>query len=71
MKNCRDSAQALQSSILSIVEHYKGNHANCDEKSNCQLPGYSPSKIPLTDQKAIDAYTNALKSTLMYKEASS
>jgi hypothetical protein len=49
----------------------QGNHLKCHQESPCQLPGYTPSKIQLTDVNAINAYTKMLQSTLIYKEASS
>jgi hypothetical protein len=71
MKNCAKSPDKLRASIMNIVDHYKGCHANCDIQSPCQRPGYRPSKIQLTDPTTIAAYTTMLQSTLIYKEAPS
>jgi hypothetical protein len=71
MKNCSNSGDTLRSSIMNIVEHYKGSHVNCDNGSSCRHPGYRPTKGQLTDPSVIDAYMKMLQSTLIYREASS
>ena len=49
----------------------QGDHSECHKESSCKRAGYSPGKIRLTTPAAVEAYTNALKDTLIYKYAES
>jgi hypothetical protein len=50
---------------------FQGNHTDCHESSPCRRQNYSPSKVTLREQAAIDAYEKALKQTQIYRYAES
>lgn len=70
MKNCDGNEENLKTSILNIVEHYKGNHKNCHETSRCKTDrNYESSKIIITDPKAEKLLTTVLTNIQIYKTA--
>ncbi|XP_078689086.1 uncharacterized protein LOC144920642 [Branchiostoma floridae x Branchiostoma belcheri] len=55
MAGCGGSEQALQQSLLNIVDHYKNQHDNCNAASRCRTdPNYRPRKLILQDQRAVE-----------------
>lgn len=69
MKNCGDSPSKLQELILNIPCHYQGQHSKCPATSPCHTPAYTPSKIKLDNDKAIESLCQQLKSTYIYRSA--
>lgn len=70
MKHCDGDATKLQKSVLNIVEHYKGNHENCNQESRCRTQmDYIPTKTVVKSPAAATALTKAIMSTSIYKNA--
>ena len=62
----------LETSLLNICEHYKGNHAMCRSTSRCKtVANYIPTKTVINNKKAEDALKAFVTSTNIYKQAES
>lgn len=70
MKNCKNDPNLLRSNILSVVDHYQGNHGNCMPTSRCKTdPNYESSKYIIKDEKAVCLLTKYIKSLPVFKDA--
>lgn len=69
MLNCNGCPATLRKHIENIPNHYQGDHSNCCPTSMCTMPGYTPSKVPLTKQKAVEELSRNLKATYVYRYA--
>ena len=49
--------------------HTQGQHSKCPSTSPCHTPAYTPSKIKLDNEKAIESLRQQLKSTYIYRSA--
>ena len=49
--------------------HTQGQHSKCPSISPCHTPAYTPSKIKLDNEKAIESLRQQLKSTYIYRSA--
>ena len=49
--------------------HTQGQHSKCPSTSPCHTPAYTPSKIKLDNEKAIESLHQQLKSTYIYRSA--
>ena len=47
----------------------QGQHSKCPSISPCHTPAYTPSKIKLDNEKAIESLRQQLKSTYIYRSA--
>ncbi|CAH1238875.1 Hypp5655 [Branchiostoma lanceolatum] len=71
MARCGGSEQVLRESLLNIVDHYRNQHQNCHEGSRCRRDqNYLPTKLILTDQRAVDLLRTFITSQDVYKHAS-
>ncbi|KAJ7386060.1 Orexin receptor type 2 [Desmophyllum pertusum] len=68
MKNCT-SPDNLRRRLLTILDHYQGNHTNCDPDSKCKNPGYRCSKVKLNNPRAIAALHKFILDSKVYKLA--
>ena len=72
LSGSRSSLWSLLSVSLCIHEHDIQNyHSHCYQDSPCRQPGFSPSKVLLTDPRAISVYEKALQDTMIYRHAES
>nr|XP_058955431.1 uncharacterized protein LOC131782709 [Pocillopora verrucosa] len=70
MKNCGGDAEKLRSQLRNIVEHYKGNHRECNQESRCRTQeDYVPTKRLIKNPNAAQALLKAIMSTSIYKHA--
>ncbi len=70
MKHCEGDAQKLEDNILTIVDHYKGNHTNCFPMARCRTDvNYIPTKVPITSPAAESALRQYLKGMPAYKKS--
>lgn len=70
MKNCGGDAEKLRSQLRNIVEHYKGNHRECNQESRCRTQeDYVPTKRLIKNPNAVQALLKAIMSTSIYKHA--
>ncbi|KAJ7308512.1 Orexin receptor type 2 [Desmophyllum pertusum] len=68
MKNCT-SPDNLRRRLLTILDHYQGNHTNCDPDSKCKNPGYRCSKVKLNNPRGIAALHKFILDSKVYKLA--
>ncbi len=69
MKTCNGDQQLLQQKMDYIVEHYKGNHNECNLTSLCSIDNpYIPMII---DDEAERILVSYIRSLTIYKEARS
>ncbi|XP_070567203.1 uncharacterized protein [Ptychodera flava] len=64
-----EAVQLLRRNLLNIVDHYRGNHAQCHEQSRCSMPGYEPSHRLLESPVAINLLTDFIMNNTIYKQA--
>jgi len=70
IQHCGGNMDTLQSSLLNISQHYQNSHEKCYAESRCkQDQNYEPSKIVLTDPKAVELLTETVKTSSLYKNA--
>ncbi|XP_019633189.1 PREDICTED: uncharacterized protein LOC109476627 [Branchiostoma belcheri] len=70
MARCGGDEQVLRDMLLNIVQHYQNRHDNCHPESRCRAdPNYRPTKLLLTEQRAVELLTNFVRSQDIYKSA--
>ena len=55
---------------LQLLRHsfiLQGHHAGCHPTAPCHVPRYSPSKVKLTNQRAVEQLVKHLKATYIYQ----
>lgn len=69
MKNCDGSPDQLQQSLDNIVHHYQHQHDKCDATSRCKHQlGYVPSRLIITEPKAVELLQKCIHSLQIYKQ---
>lgn len=53
--------------MLTIVDHYQGNHGRCDPESKCRKPGYQCNTTKLTNARAVAALHKFILESKVYK----
>jgi hypothetical protein len=67
-KASNGDADSMRQRLDTIVPHYKNQHSNCPAESRCKVDEkYEPTKKVITDPKAEKLLTDALHSTILYK----
>lgn len=71
VNNCHQDVQQLRDGLLNVVNHYKGDHMNCNLSSRCRMdPRYESSKKTISEPDAERLLRSAICKSVLYKSAS-
>jgi hypothetical protein len=68
MRYCGGDPQRLRALLDNVVEHYQNRHQYCIPTSRCKIDNpYVPSRLLLTENKAIELLQKTIRGLFMYK----